>query len=120
MIDLKRFRKVNGLLQKDLADYLGVSREFISMMEIGKTPLPYGHLSKLLGNENGWDVSMLVADGGGDHILQNGGEHNIGKIEGDAEVSALQKEVEMLREQVEELRAEKARYWEMIERLTSK
>lgn len=123
MTDLKAFRKVNSLLQKDLADYLGVSREFISMAESGKAPLPYNHLRKLLDNEKGWDVSMLSVQEttGGDHIEQNGGRGNIGKIAGDmGEVAALKKEIEMLRAQVEELKAEKAAYWEMIKELTKK
>ena len=123
MFDLKAFRKINNLLQKDLADYLSVSREFISMAESGKTQLPYQHLRKLLENDRGWDVSMLAARDyvAGDHIEQNGGRGNIGKIASDvSEVSALRKEIEMLRAQVEELKAEKAAYWEMIKQLTAK
>lgn len=123
MIDLKGFRKANKLLQKDLADYLEVSREFISMVESGKASLPYNHLHKLLNNECGWDVSMLSIQDytAGDHIEQNGGRGNIGKIAGDAgEVAALRKEVEILRAQIEELKAEKAAYWEMIKQLTAK
>lgn len=60
MIDLKTFRRVNKLIQKDLSEYLGVSREFISMVETGKTTLPYDHLRKLLDNDCGWDTSMLA------------------------------------------------------------
>ena len=123
MFDLKAFRKINNLLQKDLADYLGVSREFISMAESGKAQLPYQHLRKLLENDRGWDVSMLATRDyvSGDHIEQNGGRGNIGKIASDvSEVSALRKEIEMLRAQVEELKAEKAAYWEMIKQLTAK
>jgi len=59
MSELKTFRKVNNLLQKDVADYLGVSREYISMVESGKASLPYNHLRKLLVNDRGWDVSSL-------------------------------------------------------------
>ena len=123
MTELKAFRKVNNLLQKDIADFLGVSREFVSMAESGKAPLPYNHLRKLLDNDRGWDVSMFTGDVsvGGDHIEQNGGRGNIGKIAGDSsEVLALRRENEMLRAQVEELKAEKAAYWEMIKQLTAK
>ena len=122
MTELKTFRKKNGLLQKDLADFLGVSREFISMAESGRAPLPYNHLRKLLNNENGWDVSMLVHnENGGDHIEQTGGRGNIGKIAGDAcEALALKKEIEMLRTQIEELKTQNEKYWKMIEKLTEK
>ena len=119
---IKEFRKVNHLLQKDLADFLGVSREFISMAESGKAPLPYNQLCKLRDNDKGWDVSMLTCSTiGGDHIEQNGGRGNIGKIAGDSgEVASLRKENEMLRAQVEELKAQNEKYWNMIERLTGK
>ena len=122
MVDLTRFREKNGLLQKDIADYLGVSRVFISLVESGKTPLPYDKYQRLLDNENGWDVSYLNApDKQGDIIEQNGGRGNIGKIDGDcSELLALRKEVEMLRALVDELRSEKAEYWEMIKTLSGK
>lgn len=123
MTELKAFRKVNNLLQKDIADFLGVSREFVSMAESGKAPLPYNHLRKLLDNDRGWDVSMFTGDVsvGGDHIEQNGGRGNIGKIAGDSsEVLALRRENEMLRAQMEELKAQNEKYWKMIERLTEK
>lgn len=118
MSELKTFRKANGLLQKDLADFLGVSREFVSMAESGKAPLPYNHLRKLLNNNKGWDVSALEAGGditGGNHIEQNGGKGNIGMISGDSsELLALRKENEMLRAQIEELKAQNEKYWEAI------
>lgn len=124
MTELKAFRKANNLLQKDLAEFLGVSREFISMAESGKAPLPYPHLRKLLDNEQGWDVSMFVTHEGpvaGDRIEQNGGKGNIGKIAGDAgEVMALRRENEMLRAQVDELKSQNERFWNMIEKLTGK
>ena len=58
-IELKKFRKSNKLTQIDIATYLGVSREFISMVEHGKSKLPLNHLEKIFSNEKGWDVSML-------------------------------------------------------------
>lgn len=59
MVDLKAFRRKNNLLQKDLATYLGISREFISMVESGKAVLPRNHIGKLLNNDKGWDTSAI-------------------------------------------------------------
>ena len=59
MVDLKAFRRKNNLLQKDLATYLGISREFISMVESGKAVLPRNHICKLLNNDKGWDTSAI-------------------------------------------------------------
>lgn len=124
MADLKGFRKQNNLRQIDLADYLGVSREFISMVESGKLQLPANQLRKLLDNNKGWDTATLEINHvvNGDHIEQNGGTGNIGKISGDssAEIMALRKEIEFLRSQIEELKKEKDAYWALIQNLTNK
>jgi transcriptional regulator with XRE-family HTH domain len=59
MVDLKAFREANNLRQLDLATFLETSRVFISQVESGKSKLPPEQLSKLLKNDQGWDVSML-------------------------------------------------------------
>lgn len=56
--DLRRFRKDNGLSQKDLASILGIGQSFISQIETGKDSMPeeyydlltgkYGELGKYL------------------------------------------------------------------------
>lgn len=61
MIDIKSFREKNGLLQKDLADYLGVSIAFISAVEKGQSKLPGEKLTKLLDNDKGWDTDYLIS-----------------------------------------------------------
>ena len=120
MIDLKGFRKMNGLTQDELGEFLGMKKSFISKVENGREKLPYAKLQKLLTNGRGWDTSLLLEDSGIDTVTiqQRGG---IGKVVGDGTaVAALEKEIEMLRAQVEELKAEKAAYWEMIKELTKK
>ncbi len=61
-IDIKGFRKVNKISQVDLAAFLSTSRPFISMVEQGKSKLPYDKLQRLLNNDKGWDISMLQPD----------------------------------------------------------
>lgn len=56
--DIKTFRKINHLSQKELAEYLGVGQNFISQMENGHSPLPYKQLEKIRENTS-WDSSML-------------------------------------------------------------
>ena len=109
MIDLKEFRKANNLLQKDVADYIGVSRGYIAMVESGKTSLPIKQLRKLLNNTLGWDISMLE----GEMETENTGSRNDSQ-------SLLAKENEMLRQQIAELKEQNEKYWEMIQRLTAR
>ena len=61
-VDLRTFRQVNHLEQKDVASYLGVSRQQISQIENGRSELTKENLRKLLGNPYGWDVSALPKD----------------------------------------------------------
>lgn len=122
MIDLKGFRKANSLSQNDVAEYLGVSRSFIGQVEAGFSKLPESKINKLIANNNGWDVTCLsIGDVNGDHIHQNGGKNNIGKVIYDnSETATLKRENELLRQQVAELREQNERYWNMIEKLTEK
>lgn len=59
MNDFQRFIEVNGLLKKDLAEYLGVSGAFITQICSGKRTLPESKLALIKANNKGWDVSML-------------------------------------------------------------
>jgi len=59
MIDLKKFREDNGIRQNFLAQYLGVSKSYLSQVENGRCDFAVQQLSKLLDNDMGWDVSAL-------------------------------------------------------------
>ena len=61
-LDLRLFRKVNSLTQDAVADYLGVSKAFISQVENGRAALPEDKLLRLLGNENGWSLGGCEAE----------------------------------------------------------
>lgn len=95
MVDLKTFRKVNGLTQMNVAAFLGVSAPFITKVERGDNKLPPDKLHKLLNNDCGWDTSMLAED-----------DTEADEPATSADIKALQREIELLREQ---LKAERER-----------
>ena len=123
MIDLKGFRKTNKLSQKDVAEAVGCSRSFIGQVESGFSKLPDDKLRKLIANTKGWDVTCLIEreDTPEDSDGKNGTRVNISELENEvAKVLALQKEAEMLRAQIEDLKAQNEKYWKLIEKLTEK
>lgn len=60
-VNVKGFRKMNGLTQEALGEFLGCSKGFISQVESGMYPLPDDKLEALLDNNRGWDTSLLMA-----------------------------------------------------------
>lgn len=112
MIDIRAFRRANRLKQEELAEFLGVTRAFISMVENGTSKLPQDKLNLLLSNQKGWETSALMSDTSIVAGNNNGGSVNvqIGQNragnrpkDGDAatQIAVLEKENEMLREQLE-------------------
>ena len=126
MVNLRGFRKANGLRQEVVANFLGVDQSFISQVESGKRDLPEDKLEMLKKNDKGWNTDMLgihqVINNSGDHIEQRGGKGNVGKTSGESspELLALRKEVELLRAQIDDLKQQNQQYWELIRQLTSK
>lgn len=59
---LDAFRKKNSLLQQEVADFLGTSRGYISMVEQGDSKLSTNKIEKLYESaiEKNWDISDLV------------------------------------------------------------
>lgn len=60
VIDLKRFMFEQNIKQKELAEYLGVSKGYISLVISGQRQLSDENLSKLINNPFGWDTSILL------------------------------------------------------------
>ena len=129
MIDLKEFRKANNLKQEEIADYLGVSKAFLSQIENFRRSLPDIQLSRLLNNPYNWDTRMLLiedqnnsANKGAVQVQQNGLHNHIDHItQRDGEdVAALRKENEMLGQRIVDLKAENEKLWKMIDKLTEK
>lgn len=103
MYELKEFRRKNGLTQDQLGELLGMKKSYISKIENGKEELSEEKLAKLLETATDYDTSML----------RNVGERR--RLH-----STRDELVEDLRKQIEKLEAEKAEYWELIKKLTSK
>lgn len=58
-IDIKEFRRVNNMTQRDLADYLGIKVQgYISQMENGERPIPVKYICRILA-DNSKDSSMV-------------------------------------------------------------
>lgn len=60
-VDLTAYRQKNGLLQKDIAIYLNVTRGYISMVEKGSSKLSNENINKLIDAQKtqGWEWEPL-------------------------------------------------------------
>lgn len=66
---LQQFLAVNHLRQRDLIEYLDLSKSTISQAVSGQSKLSTIKLIELIQNDRGWDVSMLSS---GDRPAQAG------------------------------------------------
>lgn len=62
--NLRAFRMMNELSQKEVAEYLDVSIAFISSIERGQAKLPLEKLVKLLENDRDWETAPLLDTSG--------------------------------------------------------
>lgn len=117
MIDLKEFRKSNGLTQAMVAEYLGVSEPFISRVESGRDPLPEDKLDKLIKNNRGWIIKSFQSPGGKVQVTvrHSGASNNSGQNK-----SWEQKKIEMLEQRIAQLEQQNAEYWDLIKKLTDR
>lgn len=116
-MDLRGFRKINHLTQTQLGEFLGIKKSFVSLVENEKAKLPEEKFNKLLSNAMGWDTSMLQVDpptsisakatGNSSARVEIGSRNKnycpevSGDTEKDTRIAVLEKENEMLREQLE-------------------
>ena len=66
LVNMRAFREMNELSQKEIAEFLDVSIAFVSAVERGQAKLPAEKLVKLLENDRDWETSALIdkPDGG--------------------------------------------------------
>ena len=114
MTEFELFIKKNALKKKEIAEFIGTSNAFITQLCQGLSPLPADKLKKIKENTS-WDTSMLSY---GEKTSIIAGNNNAGNVNvqigqnrasGDAhalgdssmKIAVLEKENEMLREQIE-------------------
>ena len=120
LVNMKAFREMNELSQKEVAEFLEVSIAFVSAVERGQAKLPAEKLVKLLENDRDWETSSLIdkPDGGirihHDHrsISQNiEGEfnapvHNYSGFSGEEFEKELARRTEFLQQEIRNLQGE--------------
>lgn len=111
--DVRGFLFFNELSQKEVADYIGVSKSQMSKLVSGVAELKVEQYERLLTNDKGWDIKYLT-----DSPLAK--PTPVKATDGDSLVQSLQRENEMLKEQLAEAKARAAEYWEMIKEITRK
>lgn len=60
LVNMRAFRAMNEISQKEVAEYLEVSIAFISAVERGQAKLPAEKLVRLLENDRDWETSSLI------------------------------------------------------------
>lgn len=60
--DLSRFLYENGISRKEIAEYLGVSSQFVSMVCNGKCQLSGRLYNLIVNNDRGWNTDCLSAE----------------------------------------------------------
>ena len=68
-MDLKKFRKQNGISQQELASYLGVGQSFISQVESGRSPLPESVFEKIKSNPD-WTIYVDTVENKGEITIK--------------------------------------------------
>lgn len=110
-VEIKAFRTANNLEQKEVAEYLGVTRQQISQIENGKSGLSKENIRKLLSNPYGWDVSMLPKDPmsvvgsvviNGSNKLNNSTKHQDNRQYYSDSPDVLRAQIELLDERIKE------------------
>lgn len=100
------FLEVNGLKQKDLAQFLDVKEPTVSAYVSGKAKPSPDKLKKILDNKD-WDTRALVEDEEGIELENRSAQ-------------SLLLSIRELQRRIEKLEEEKAAYWELIKKLTDR
>lgn len=77
MVRLDDFLHANRLKQVDLANYLSVTKGYISLVLNGKKTLSKENLGKLIDNPYGWNTTMLTSDQPENPVVEQPEERSI-------------------------------------------
>lgn len=115
MKDFKGFIFYNDINQKDVIEYLGVSKGYMSLVISGKKKLSEENFRKLIENPFGWDTSMLV-DSPDPTLESSAPALNLSNVEILLREMLAEKEakIDALNEIIWELKAENAMLKEQI------
>lgn len=115
MKDFKGFIFYNNINQKDVIEYLGVSKGYMSLVISGKKKLSEDNFRKLIENPYGWDTSMLT-ESTPQPLLVAEAVPSLSNVEILLREMLAEKEakIDALNEIIWELRAENARLQEQL------
>lgn len=82
-VNMKGFRVVNELSQKEVAEYLEVSIAFISAVERGQAKLPADKFLRLIENDQDWETTPLLDQGDRGTRVHNDHRNISNNIEGE-------------------------------------
>ena len=111
MSGLKSFIFFNNLSQLEVAQYLGISKSYMSKLVSGSMKLRPEQFTKLMENDKGWNTEFLT-DQTWDEL------EKMQAAEKSDDITALKREIESLREQLAKCEARCDEYWDMIKALT--
>lgn len=83
LVNMKAFRAMNEISQKEVAEYLETSIAFISAVERGAAKLPVEKLVRLLENDRDWETSALIDQKEGGTRIHNDHRSISQNIEGE-------------------------------------
>ena len=63
-LDLRKFRKANGIKQQELADFLGIGQGYVSQMERGDRPISKSVMEKIESNPE-WKIVLDTLENNG-------------------------------------------------------
>lgn len=101
MNNINEFLERNNLKQIDLVRYLGISKPYMSQVANGTARLSAEKLTKLINNDRGWDVSMLMEQGPLINQSIGSGSNNT-QVVGSGEIAILKEKIELLEKLLEE------------------
>ena len=116
MKDFKKFIFVNDINQKDVIEYLGVSKGYMSLVISGKKRLSEENFRKLIENPYGWDVSMLEEQAVPELIAENIPQLSNVEILLRDMLAEKEAKIDALQDRINELIEENARLKTLMER----